>query len=264
MRGVPGLWSGEYKVQQCVPLRKARACKLDPQLGTLFHVYQQASKLPPNCPPSHNKFRPPSSFPRNRFPWPAFDEKASLVRFARPASRRFLISGHRQRGGDELGHRATNCRPHQRDHRLSSFSVRRSLPRHTVSFSAVLSPWHLSSLCPGRGEGPCTREPRHRFVIHLHDAFQGDRELLSTFPPRWTGGQSSGIASQRTFGIHQEFAKGSLLAPYFFFFVDFLNFYAYFCSSNAFWKSIGFSARFSSFARCSNAFAKYIGFFDRI
>lgn len=26
-----------------------------------------------------------------------------------------------------------------------------------------------------------TREPRHRFVIHLHDAFQGDRELLNTF-----------------------------------------------------------------------------------
>lgn len=33
----------------------------------------------------------------------------------------------------------------------------------------------------GGGEFVHTREPRHRFVIHLHDAFQGDRELLNTF-----------------------------------------------------------------------------------
>lgn len=92
-------------------------------------------------------------------------------------SRRFSISGHRQRGGDELGHRATNCKPHQRSRR-PSFSPFCFVPRSSSRYlsSASLSRREEKACAAHRRTTPPFRNTP--FVIPL----QGDRELLNTFP----------------------------------------------------------------------------------
>ena len=113
----------------------------------------------------------------------------------------------------------------------------------SVFLSVVRSSWHLPLLsCSRRREGSCTREPRHRFVIHVHDVSQGDRELLNTFPAA-DRGQSSGIARPEDARLPPRIRQGFVRlhrSSFFFLFARFLHFFVHVCCMRFFGNSLGF------------------------
>ena len=227
--------------------------------GTLLHTWFNTDRLQRTHPPIIN-FVSPLSFPRNDFPGQLSMKKrvssGLLGRLLEDSwfrgidNEEAMNSVTGQQTADPTNAAIASPRP-------SLFVVRypgtRFLsPSFSLSLSLSLfvrSSWHLPLLsCSRRREGSCTREPRHRFVIHVHDVSQGDRELLNTFPAA-DGGQSSGIARpEDVLGFHQEFAKGS------------------FASTASFFSL--FSRAFSSFLRvcrcvCGFFGGEFVGFWLR-
>jgi len=105
--------------------------------------------------------------------------------------RRFSISGHRREGGDELGHRATNCKPHYPRHRGFLFASR-SFPPSIFYFAFLFLSCSLFAVSSFRLRGT------HAYVYYIREVTllqrTLDRELLDA-SSRFLARKSGGIMS---------------------------------------------------------------------